>query len=128
MKITSQRVRVNGSYSESSPVVSGIPQGSILGPLLFIIFINDLPDCVKSICKIFADDTKLYDKVSNQKQLQEDLLALIDWSNKWQLKFNLSKCIFLHIGNHNENTHYKDKERTLILKNVSKKKRCRSYL
>ena len=76
---------------------------------------------MQSICKIFADDTKLYDNVSNQKQLQEDLLALIEWSNKWQLKFNLSKCIFLHIGNHNENT-YMDKDRTLILKNVLKEK------
>ena len=59
----SQKVRIGYQHSSNSPVISGIPQGSILGPVLFTIFINDLPDCLQSICKIFADDTKYIIKV-----------------------------------------------------------------
>ena len=58
LKDRNQRVRVGNFYSEPAQLTSDIPQGSILGPILFTIFINDLPDCVSSCCKIFADDTK----------------------------------------------------------------------
>ena len=74
----SQTVKVNNALSDPAPVVSGIPQGSILGPLLFIIFINDLPDCVQSICKIFADDTKVYNSHKEYSILQNDLYKLLD--------------------------------------------------
>ena len=70
LKDRNQRVPVQHLYSEPAQVTSGIPQGGILGPLLFTIFINDLPDCVSSCCKIFADDTKLYDLASNCTQIQ----------------------------------------------------------
>ena len=73
LKERNQRVRVGNFYSEPTQVTSGIPQGSILGPILFTIFINDLPDCVSSCCKIFADDTKLYDVASNCTQIQKDI-------------------------------------------------------
>ena len=60
-----QRVVLNGQTSEWRKIMSGIPQGSVLGPLLFLIYINDLPDGINSLCKIFADDTSLFSKVSD---------------------------------------------------------------
>ena len=101
-----QRVRVNAAYSDFSPVISGIPQGSILGPLLFIIFINDLPDCLEMLCKIFADDTKIYGPSTKHSILQEDLLKLMKWSAIWQLYFNTTKCGVLHMGKNNDNNVY----------------------
>ena len=94
----SQYVKVGASCSKTMNVTSGIPQGSILGPILFLIFINDLPDCVESTCHIFADDTKVYNTGNNTNSLQKDLKALQEWSNKWQLHFNCSKCKCLHFG------------------------------
>ena len=77
-----QKVKVGRFYSSSANILSGIPQGSILGPILFTtIFINDLPNWVSS-CKIFADDTKLYDVASNHVQIQTDIDALQRWSDK----------------------------------------------
>ena len=67
-----QRVKIGNEFSERSKVTSGIPQGSILGPILFTIFINDLPEAIKSICKIFADDTKIYNTSDNHTILQQD--------------------------------------------------------
>ena len=65
-----QRVVLNGQTSERRKIMSGIPQGSVLGPLLFLIYINDLPDGINSLCKIFADDTFLFSKVSDIKRFQ----------------------------------------------------------
>ena len=96
-----QRVRVGSAISPPKPVTSGIPQGSILGPILFTIFINDLPDNIESTCKIFADDTKIYNKPSESNKLQDDLKILQNWSEKWQLGFNVSKCKVLHVGKKN---------------------------
>ena len=93
-----QRVRINNSYSDFSPITSGIPQGSILGPVLLIFFINDLPDNVNSKCKIFADDTKIYNSADNSQSIQDDINSLMDWSDIWQLKFNAQKCNVIHIG------------------------------
>ena len=112
----SQRVRVNKSISDLKPVTSGIPQGSILGPLLFIIFINDLPDSIHSICKIFADDTKIYNSHEKSNVIQQDLLTLQEWSKIWQINFNITKCSVLHIGKNNNNVKYyfdKDNKREL---------------
>lgn len=99
-----QRVSLNGHTSQWSDVTSGIPQGSVLGPILFVIFINDLPDVVSNVVKIFADDTKLYGPVTEQKdrqQIQQDIDRLSDWSDTWQLKFNTSKCSVMHLGHNN---------------------------
>ena len=80
-----------------------------MGPVLFIIFINDLPENVHNCCKIFADDTNLYGPSSNNASLQNDILSLMKWSNDWQLKFNTSKCGVLHIGKNNvENEYFTD--------------------
>ena len=97
----SQCVRLNDTVSSWSDVVSGVPQGSVLGPVLFLIFINDLPDTVEGMVKIFADDCKAFAKVSSDdehQKLQDNLDKLCDWSNTWKLNFNATKCKVLHFG------------------------------
>ena len=99
-----QCVRVDGAYSSWKDVVSGIPQGSVIGPILFVIFINDMPDAVKhNFCKLFADDCKLYGKVENTgiNLMQSDLTSLEEWSKTWQLPFNAKKCKVMHFGHNN---------------------------
>ena len=118
-----QRVRVNSAYSKFAPVSSGIPQGSILGPLLFIIYINDLSNDAKCTCKIFADDTKIYDTDNNHTLIQNDLLSFLKWSEKWLLKFNKAKCSVLHMGKNNkQNKYYMDMEQTIELKSIDSEK------
>ena len=72
----SQRVRVGKDWSTKADVLSGIPQGSALGPIVFAIFINDLLECVQSCCKVFADDTKIYDSACNNTKIQDDIYRL----------------------------------------------------
>ena len=98
------RVSVQGKFSSLKNILSGIPQGSILGPLLFILFINDLPDCLKSTVKIFADDLKLIADLSDKNMVDNDLKLLEDWERKWLLEFNVNKCKVLHF-NFNGNEH-----------------------
>ena len=96
-----QMVRVNGELSSSKPVISGIPQGSVLGPLLSVLYINDLPDTVQSNVLLFADDTKIFNQVSSIDDalvLQNDIDALNRWSDRWLLKFNTDKCHVLTMG------------------------------
>ena len=80
--------------------------GSILGPILFTIFINDLPDEVKSTCKILADYTKLYNSPKSHCELQKDIDSLVKWSDTWNLYFNAEKCKVLHIGRTNQEKEY----------------------
>ena len=101
-----QRVRVGKKLSSSADVLSGIPQGSILGPVLFTIFINDIADNINSFCRIFADDTKIFNITKNSITLQEDLAKLQEWSFKWGLHFNVNKCHVLHIGYNNPRYKY----------------------
>ena len=118
-----QRVRVNSTYSNYTKVRSGIPQGSILGPLLFVIFINDLPEGLSSHCKIFADDTKLYGSPEDHDSIQEDLLKLMSWSDLWQLKFNIEKCSVLHMGKNNPmKNYYMDINSKTTLSKISNEK------
>ena len=96
-----QRVVVDGSHSPWSPVHSGVPQGTVLGPLLFLIYINDLPDCVSSKVRLFADDCLVYREIGcleDQLALQRDLDALEAWASRWGMKFNPSKCVILSIS------------------------------
>ena len=96
-----QYVRINDSCSESLPVLSGVPQGSTLGPLFFVLFINDLPNCLKSSLPfIFADDTKclkhtINPDISEVYLLQQDLNNAFHWSINNDLSFNFAK--FVHI-------------------------------
>ena len=88
--------------SDSAPVLSGVPQGSVLGPLLFLVYINDLPECVSSSASLFANVTLLYRQISSPEDsaaLEADLTALEDWEHKWLMAFNPSKCEVLHITN-----------------------------
>ena len=104
-----QRVMVNGKLSSWTDILSGIPQGSVLGPILFVIFINDLPDVVSSTAIMFADDTKLFREIRTMEDndiLQQDLDNLVEWSNKWQLGFNETKCKSLHLGSSNQRLTY----------------------
>ena len=97
----SQVVKVNGEESFSAPVLSGIPQGSVLGPLLFVIYINDLPDSIKSDTLMFADDTKIMRCIMSEVDsldLQQDIHELEEWSDRWLLRFNAEKCHVLTVG------------------------------
>ena len=81
-----------------------MPQGSVFGPTLFIIFINDMPDVVRSMCQLFADDAKIFGSIKtldDNKALQADINNLTEWSTHWQLLFNVTKCKSLHIGKQN---------------------------
>ena len=106
LKGRTQRVRVGRDFSSSADVLSGIPQGSILGPILFTIFINDISDNIKSCCRIFADDTKVFNISSESEVLQNDLETLQEWTATWDLHFNVSKCNVMHMGRGNENCSY----------------------
>ena len=98
-----QTVTVNGEESTERPVLSGIPQGSVLGPMLFVIYINDLPDSVvgDAFSFLFADDTKLFNKikcVDDCFKLSGEIDNLYDWSQKWLIGFNSDKYKHMQIG------------------------------
>ena len=97
----SQQVIVNGCTSSWAPVTSGIPQGSVLGPILFVLYVNDIPNCTSSDTYLFADDTKVLRKITCDQdsiKLQQDLDELQSWSDKWLLKFHPDKCKVLTVG------------------------------
>ena len=101
-----QRVVVNGSHSDWVHVDSGVPQGTVLGPLLFLLFINDLPRNITSSVRLFADDCILYRTVESPedaKKLQQDLDTLRRWEKTWQMEFNADKCFVMKID-HSQNT------------------------
>jgi hypothetical protein len=106
-----QVVQVGEARSRVSHVLSGVPQGSVLGPLLFLIYINDLA-CVmpeKVVCKLYADDLKVYTSFAHSTvdySLDRALLILTEWSNMWQLPIAISKCSVLHIGHSNPRQFY----------------------
>ena len=97
-----QAVKCNKSVSKSVPVTSGVPQGSVLRPLLFLLYVNDLPDvCQPCFTKLYADNAKVLNKISNPNDrivLQQSLDRLFQWSKTWQLPLSTEKCIYLQIG------------------------------
>ena len=100
----SQRVVINSAKSEWAPVTSGIPQGSVLRRVLFIFYVNDLPDIIHSSIQMFADDTIVFNKITcscDCEELQRDIDSLVEWSVAWQLNFNTAKCKTMHIGGSN---------------------------
>ena len=99
-----QRVVINGYKSEWELVLSGVPQGSVLGPLLFLLFIDDLDDSLDSFLEKFADDTKIFREVNNNQdrnKLQRDLDELMKWTTGSLMKFNIGKCKIMHMGSKN---------------------------
>ena len=91
------------------PCIKWNPQGSVVGPILFVILINDLPDQFRSTVEIFACDTKIFRALhepDDYSYLQDDLDRLVELSKLWQLHFNHSKCEVLHIGNSNPSHSY----------------------
>ena len=89
---------VRGSHSMPKTVLSGVPQGSVLGPLLFVLYINDLPNSIKhNICKLFADDLKIIANANKYSELCHDLSKLEEWESLWLLRFNTEKCKVMSI-------------------------------
>ena len=116
-----QRVVIRGTTSKAFDVTSGVPQGSVLGPVLFLIFINDLPLEVISPMSLFADDSKVFTKIiTNGKAkkkndnnnlygneaLQRDLDNIQDWARRWKMEFNVDKCKIMHLGSKNQKHTY----------------------
>ena len=84
--------------SDWSGIKSGVPQGSVIGPILFIIYINDLVDVVKNLRKMYADDIKVLAKISKDHEtedtsfMQNDINKIVEWTNRWLMRLNISKC------------------------------------
>jgi ribonucleases P/MRP protein subunit RPP40 len=104
-----QRVVMGDVISEWVEVNSGVIQGSVLGPLLFILFINDLIDQIKNNPKVFADDTKSIAKLSENNpnsNFQNDINNVLEWTNVWLMRLNLDKCKVMHLSKKNPKTAY----------------------
>ena len=95
-----QNVVVDGERSKEADVISGVPQGTVLGPLLFILYINDIGDGASSTIRLFSDDALIYRRnssTSDSATLQKDLDTLVEWSKKWQMRFNPAECSRLRV-------------------------------
>ena len=111
-----QRVILNGKKSAWATVLSGVPQGSVLGPLLFLIFINTIENNIDSKVLKFADDMKVFRVIGgnhDEDTLQIDLDRLVEWSRKWQMNFNFDKCKLMNIGREKIRTSYQMGGQTL---------------
>ena len=98
-----QQVVLNGQASDPIPVLPDVPQGSVLSPVLFLIFINDLPVNIKFSVRLFADDCVLYMNIHSLQYcliLQKDLTSLGQWEAYWQMKFNVAKCHSIRVTRH----------------------------
>ena len=104
-----QRVCIKQTFSSWTPVTSGVPQGSVLGPLLLVIYINDLDNGIVSKISKFANDSKLCRSSRHPDEvleLQEDLNGLVDGANTWQMNINIGKCAVMHTGHNNIQHNY----------------------
>ncbi len=111
-----QRIVINGTASDWAPVTSGVSQGSVLGRVLFIIYINDIDVGLDNFISNFADDTKIDKSIitdHNRMSLQEDLRKIWEWSIKWEVPFNVNKCHILQVG-----TTIKKKNKKWMVRNL----------
>jgi hypothetical protein len=100
LHLRTQTVVLDGERSRPCHVKSGVPQGTVLGPLLFLLYINDIGDSINSSIKLFADDCVLYRQVKDESDctlLQSDLSKLVDWSEAWLMHFNVKKCVSMAV-------------------------------
>ena len=100
---------VNGTHSSRIHVTSGVPQGSVLGPVLFLLYINDINQEIKSHIKLFADDSVVYRQINNHSDhltLQKDLDTLTSWAKTWLMDFNIKKCVILPITLKRKPSHF----------------------
>jgi len=105
-----QCVVVNGSCSDWSNVSSGVLQGTVLGPVLFLLYINDLPTDISSEDRLFADDTVLFRQIccrDHHHRLQHDLQQLEQWAAKWQMRFAPTKCFVLSVTMRPSSSHFR---------------------
>ncbi len=114
-----QVVRINDSFSECQAVTSGVPQGSVLGPLLFLLYVNDIAEIVSGVkIKLFADDIKIYaESCDGENKIQENLDRIELWAKKWQLNLACKKCVVLRIGKDKSDCVYRIND--VPLENVS---------
>ena len=111
-----QRVVINSSKSAWAYLSSGVPQGSVLGPILFLIYINDIGDAIRNFLWLFADDTKLFgctNTATDIENLELDKDEPDNWSDNWLLKFNVDKSLMLYLvmyGYNNPNHTYQKYE------------------
>ncbi len=104
-----QKVVINGTASDWTPVTSGVPQGFVLGHVLFIIYINYIDNELNNLIVKFADDTKIGNTVisdSDRQSIQEDLSKISAWSDGWEMSFNIIKCYILQVGAGNQKYYY----------------------
>ena len=100
---------VEGINSTSCNVTSGVPQGSVLGPVLFLMYINDIGLNIHSEIRLFADDILLYRSIrtpNDHLQLQEDLNTLTKWATDWKMAFNIPKCKIIQFTTHRNKSKY----------------------
>ena len=111
-----QRVKVGKTYSEWADVTSGVPQGSVLAPLLFILYVTDMQvDSINAKLTKFADDTKIYSEISDSassQRLQNSLNKVSEWCDTWKMPINVSKSGVLHFTKQKQNvqTYYSQHE------------------
>ena len=113
------KVVVEGERSKSVTVESGVPQGTVLGPLMFLCHINDLPDVVQSQVRLFADDCLLHRQIKSNEDhvfLHKDLTELEIWASRWGMRFNAKKCYVMSIRNTSSHLYQLD---NTILQQVS---------
>jgi len=120
------RVCVRKSVSGWVLVVSGVPQVSVSGPLLFLVYVNDLPKWIVNSIRMFADDTNIWTVITTDQDiisLQSDLNKLADWSDEWLLRFNIDKCKVMHLGPRQKSTyHIRDGSAVKELKETEEEK------
>ena len=126
-----QRVVLGNTSSNWTEVTSGVPQGSVLGPLLFVIYINDLTKQLENMAKLYADDSKLMRKVESEEDkesLQKDIDRISEWSHEFGLPLNLNKCHIMHLGKNNKNYEYDILDRSTNTRRMLSATKCEKDL